>query len=502
MLVRLEGKGALNQRLFRGLRRAILDGRLPAGSRLPSTRALSRDLGLSRNVVLLAFAQLIDEGYADARGGSGTFVAATLPDPLLAPHPGPAKTRPSGASVRLSAHARRVVALAPLPAPGRPPRAGLLYDFRYGVPAVAEFPQPTWNRLLMRRARAMSINTLRYGRALGFRPLREAIADYVRRARGVSATFEQVVIVNGSQQALDLVTRLLIDRGDRVAIEEPSYVSARQVFLAAGARLLPVRVDENGLDTSLLPRKEPVRLAYVTPSHQFPLGGVLPVERRLELLRWADAAGAFVLEDDYDSEFWYDGRPIESIQGLDQTGRVLYSGTFSKVLFPSLRLGYLIVSESLVPTLAALKFLVDRHAATFEQEVLTDFLAEGHFERHVRRARARNAARRAAMLGAFRDTFGDSVDIAGENAGIHMVVWLRDVPASDVDELVERAATRGLGIYPVAPHYVNPPATAGLLLGYACLTEAEIRDGVHLLSRVIEERRRTVASPPRKAGFP
>jgi GntR family transcriptional regulator/MocR family aminotransferase len=482
MIVRLEGDGPLNQRLYRGLRRAILDGILAPASRLPSTRALAGDLTVSRNVVLMAFAQLIDEGYAEARGGSGTFVSATLPDPRLAPRDTRAKHHAADARPPLSSHARRVMALAPLPAVGRPPRPGLLFDFRYGVPAAAEFPQDTWTRLVVRRSRSMSIGTLGYGRALGVLPLRRAIAEYVTRTRGVAASFEQVVIVNGSQQALDLIARLLVDRGDRVAIEEPSYLSARHVFLAAGARLLPVPVDEHGIDVSRLPRRESVRLAYVTPSHQFPLGGVLPLARRLELLGWANETGALIVEDDYDSEFWYDGRPVEAIQGVDATGRVLYVGTFSKVLFPSLRLGYLIVPESLVPALAALKFLMDRHAPVFEQEVLCDFLAHGHFERHVRRARTRNAARRAAMLDAFRETLGDRAEIVGENAGIHMVVWLRDVVPSRLDDLIARAAGGGVGIYSVAPYYIAPPAKAGLLLGYAGLTEQEIRDGVRVLA--------------------
>ncbi len=489
MVVRLEGQGRLNQRLFRGLRRAILDGRFEPGSRLPSTRALADDLNLSRNVVLLAFSQLVAEGYAEGRGGSGTFVSSTLPDPQPKPRVVRATSAPSASPPRLSSHARRVVALAPLPAVGRPVRPGLLYDFRYGVPAVAEFPQQAWARLVQRRTRAMSVSTLRYGRALGWLPLRQAIADYVTRTRGVAATFEQVVIVNGSQQALDLVARLLIDPGDRVVIEEPSYVSARQVFLAAGADLLSVPVDADGLDASKLPRRAPVRAAYVTPSHQFPLGGVLPLERRLALLDWANQTGAIVVEDDYDSEFWYGSHPVAAIQGLDSTGRVIYVGTFSKVLFPSLRLGYLIVPPSLVAPLAALKFLVDRHAPVFEQEVLCDFITGGHFDRHVRRARARNAARRAAMLDAFAETFGDRAEIDGANAGIHMVVWLRDVAAACLEDLIARAADRDVGLYSVAPYYAEPPETAGLLLGYAGLTEQEIRDGIRLLGTVIGRRR-------------
>ena len=278
MLLRLEGSGRLNEQLYRALRRAILDGRFAPGSRLPSTRVLARELGLSRNVALMAFAQLMDEGYVEARAGSGTIVAHTLPDPRLSPAPALVKSRTPETPLPLSRFASRVTALAPLPAVGTSPRGKLLYDFRYGVPAVAEFPQQAWGRIVVRRSRAMSMKTLRYGRALGFLPLRQAIADYVTRERGVAASFEQVVIVNGSQQALDLVARLAIDPHDRVVIEEPSYVSARQVFAASGARLIPVPVDANGIDVSKLPKDGGVRLAYVTPSHQFPLGGVLPVD--------------------------------------------------------------------------------------------------------------------------------------------------------------------------------------------------------------------------------
>jgi GntR family transcriptional regulator/MocR family aminotransferase len=236
---------------------------------------------------------------------------------------------------------------------------------------------------------------------------------------------------------------------------------------------------------SRLPRNERVRLAYVTPSHQFPLGGALPLARRQELLRWANDADALIVEDDYDSEFWYDGHPVEAIQGLDRSGRVVYIGTFSKVLFPSLRVGYMIVPASLVPALAALKFLMDRHTPTYEQEILTDFIEDGHFERHVRRARTRNAARRAAMVDAFRETFGDRVQIVGENAGVHMVVWLRGISAARERDLIERAADRRVGIYSVLPHYLEPPDAMGLLLGYAALTEEEIGEGVRILRDVV-----------------
>ncbi len=299
------------------------------------------------------------------------------------------------------------------------------------------------------------------------------------------ANEDQIVIVNGSQQALDLTVRSLVDPGDAVIIEEPGYQGARQVLVAAGARVIPTRVDDAGLDVSRLPRGRDVRLAYVTPSHQFPLGGVLPLARRLTLLKWAEETRVYIVEDDYDSEFRYEGHPIEAVQGLDRAGRVVYIGTFSKVLFPSLRLAYLVVPASLVPAIAALKFLTDYHTPTFEQAVLADFIAEGHFERHLRRTRRRNAGRRQALLEAVRDHLGDRAEVVGANAGVHVVVWLRDFDVSRLDELKRRAAERSVGIYPVTPYYVRAPRRAGLLFGYASLAERDIREGIALLGDVL-----------------
>ena len=258
------------------------------------------------------------------------------------------------------------------------------------------------------------------------------------------------------------------------------------MFAAAGADLIPVRVRSDGLDVSQLPRGTPVKVAYLTPSHQFPLGGVLPLAKRLQLLEWAKETHAYVVEDDYDSEFRYEGRPIEAMQGLDRAGRVLYVGTLSKVLFPSLRLAYLVLPESLVAAMAALKLLADHHTPTFEQEVLADFIAQGHFERHLRRMRTRNAARRKVLLEALSEQLGTRVEVVGANSGVHVVVWLRGIDASRVNELLSRATAKGLGIYPVTPYYMRPPRRAGLLVGYAGLTEREIRDGIAVLREILE----------------
>jgi GntR family transcriptional regulator/MocR family aminotransferase len=484
MIVSLEGSGPLFQQVYEALRGEILTGRLGPGARLPSSRSLASDLGVSRTTVMLAYDQLLAEGYVAGRVGSGTYVATELPDEAI---DAPAPARPEGASpatVRLSTYGARVRALDVI-APTRP--GAVRYDFRYGLPPVEEFPHETWRRILARRARSASLAALRYGPPEGYGPLREAIAGYLRRSRAVACRPEQVIVVGGSQQALDLTARVLVDPGDTVVLEEPHYQGARKVFQAAGARLVPVAVDGDGLDASALPAEAAgARLAYVTPSHQFPTGATMTLARRLELLRWAEAAGAYVLEDDYDSEFRYEGRPVESVQGLDRAGRCIYAGTFSKVMYPALRVGYMVLPEPLVEVFVKAKWLADRHTPTLEQQALADFIAEGHFERHLRRSRTRNAARRRVLLESLAEHLGDAVEVRGANAGIHMLAWLRGMEPADADALADRAWAAGVGVYPVAPsYYLTRPGRAGLVMGYASLNERDIRAGVRALAAVV-----------------
>ena len=482
MFVSIDGDGPLFQRVYEGLRRAILSGDLAAGRRLPSTRALAVDLGVSRTTVLGAYDQLLAEGYVTGRIGSGTFVSSELPDQEVAVTRGVRTTTPPPVLPKLSEYADRIASeVVPLPV-----KRAVRYDFRYGTPAVEDFPHEIWRRMIARRGRAASLKSLRYGPPEGYAALREAIAGYLTRSRGVRCTAAQVVIVNGSQQALDLTTRVLIDPGDAVLIEEPHYQGARKIFQAAGARLVTVPVDEDGMTTDALARPESAaRMAYVTPSHQFPAGGTLTLARRLRLLAWAEANGAYIIEDDYDSEFRYEGRPVESMQGLDGSGRVIYAGTFSKVLFPSLRIGYVVLPEALVQPFVAAKWLADRHTPTFEQEALADFINEGHFERHLRKSRTRNASRRAALLDALRERFGGSVAVHGANAGIHLVAWFNAMAPGAVDEIVANGREAGVGVYSVAPYFLGEPPAAGLLMGYAHLTHRDISSGVELLHRVV-----------------
>ena len=484
MLVSLDGSGPLARQLYRALRGAILGGVLPPGARLPSTRSLATEVGVSRNTVLLAYAQLLDEGYVAGRQGSGTYVPVELPDAMTAVAPVPRLAAEPARQPRLSQAARRVGSREVTWAP----RAGRVpYDFRYGRPAFGDFPHATWGRLLARRARRVSDRDLDYGPAAGVPALREAIAGYLQRARAVTATADQVVVVSGSQQGLDLCARVLLDPGARILLEEPHYPGARGVFVAAGAEIVTAPVGPDGIDVGTLgTAARGVRLAYLTPSHQFPTGALMPLARRLVLLRWAARTGAYVVEDDYDSEYRYVGRPVESLQGLDRDGRVIYVGTFSKLLFPALRLGYLVAPEPLRQPFINAKALADAGSATLEQLALADFIREGHFERHVRRSRARNAGRRTALLEAIGEHFGARATVSAADAGIHVLLWLRDVAARHLRAHLARAEQLGVRAYPVAPCYLTPPRTAGLVLGYGGLAEKQIRDGIALLARAFE----------------
>ncbi|WP_333473736.1 MocR-like pyridoxine biosynthesis transcription factor PdxR [Xanthobacter dioxanivorans] len=462
--------------------RGILSGELPAGTRIPSSRRLSKDLAVSRNAVLLAYDQLLAEGYLDSAVGSGTFVAANLPDDGLPK----SRQRPSS-DPAASPHAVSRAAVAAQAAfaqavgfRGQAPT----YDFQYGVPNVLDFPHELWRRLLISAARRRSAKILAYAHPSGVPELREAVARYVRQARAVACSAENILIVNGSQQALDLVARTLCDPGDRVVIENPHYSGARNAFSVAGASLVPVPVDRGGLSVETGEQiVSDAKLIYVTPSHQFPTGAIMPLARRIALLNWAEALGAYVVEDDYDSEFRYLGRPIEAVQALDTKGRVIYVGTLSKTMFPSFRMGYMVLPTALVEAFCAMKYVNDRHSAILQQQALAMFLSEGHFERHVRRSRVRNAARREALIASLRRHFGDRVQIADENSGLHLLVWFPDLTAQETPALAQAAEKLGVGVYSVAPYFIGDPGGCGLVLGYAALEPPGIDAGIALLRR-------------------
>ncbi len=489
MLLRLDGEGALHQQTYRALRDAILAGRLRAGERLASSRDLASELGVSRNTVLQAYDRLVAEGYATARPASGTYVADTLPAQRAA-RAREARTGAAardGATPRLSAYGRRLASEVP---PNRAtwslPRESLPYDFRYGEPAYADLPLETWARLLGRRARRLSVKRLAYQPPGGAEELRTALAGCLSRARGVACTPEQVLIVHGSQQAIDLTTRLLVDPGDTVVLEDPHYTGFSFCLAALGARIEHVPVDENGLVVERLDAIREARLACVTPSHQFPAGGVLSLPRRLALLEWARSRDALLFEDDYDGEFRFAGHPLECLQALDRDGRVLYSGTASKVLFPALRIGWLVVPVPLVDVLRSALAIGDTGTATLEQLAFADLINEGHLERHVRRMRTRHGARRAALLHAVESELGDRAEVLGANAGLHVLLRIPELSQRDVSRLRAACRERGVGVYPAAPFHAKPPSHAELLLGYGGLTERAIREGVRRLRQALD----------------
>lgn len=469
----------LYQQLYTHLRTAILSGELKHGLKLPSTRALADELHVSRNTVLNAYQQLLAEGYLEGHPGSGTFVAQVLPEHLLTPSDqnSVADTPLAGSSVSQSARTRSQRASS---APAVSARS-LPRPFRAEVPALDEFPYELWTRLVVRQARRLPRTTFSYQDPAGYRPLREAIAAHVTVSRQVHCTPDQIIMVSGAQGALDLAARMLINAGDPVWMEDPGYPGARGAFNAAGAQIVPVPIDQEGLmiETGMALASQ-ARLVYLTPSHQFPLGVTMSLPRRLALLDWAKRTGAYLIEDDYDSEYRFAGRPLAALQGLDDAERVIYIGTFSKVLFPALRIGYLILPPHLVDDFLKFRRFVDNHLPILEQAVLTDFIVEGHFTRHLRRMRTLYAERRSALLKAMRDL---PLDIYAPEAGIHCVGWL---PASIDDQtLVRQGIAHNLDLTPLSVFCLEPLPRQGLLLGYGGYSVADIKAGVRRLAAAL-----------------
>jgi GntR family transcriptional regulator/MocR family aminotransferase len=473
----------LYQALYTHMRAAILSGELKDGMKLPSTRALADELNVSRNTVLNAYRQLLAEGYLEGREGSGTFVAHVLPELLLtAPHPAshtPKAARlPRAGSPRplFSERAKSQIGVSQPPTGGKSPR-----PFIAESPALDVFPYQLWSRLVVRQARRMPVSNFVYQDSAGYRPLREAIVAHVTVSRQVHCAPEQVMIVSGSQGALDLAARMLINVGDPVWMEDPGYPGARGAFLGAGAHIIPAPIDQEGLMVDIgIERAPQARLVYLTPSHQFPLGVTMSLSRRLALLDWAKRANAYILEDDYDSEFRFATRPLATLQGLDSADRVIYIGTFSKVLFPSIRIGYMILPPLLVDPFLKVRRLIDIHSPMLEQAVLADFMIEGHFIRHLRRMRTLYAERRSALLEAARDL---PLEIDSPQAGIHCVGWLPD--GMDDLELVNKAADYDLNLTPLSSFSIEPLSHKGLLLGYGGFSLQEIKAGVRRLGALL-----------------
>jgi GntR family transcriptional regulator / MocR family aminotransferase len=470
----------LHRQLYDEIRAAVLAGRLSPGARLPSTRTLAADLAISRNTVAGAFDQLLAEGYIEGRQGAGTFVAKELPEKLLRVTPANRSSdRPRVPSAELSRRGRLLAATPVAPAVRDGAVAGA---FRPGIPALDEFPRDLWARIAARQYRQSKFDLFSYGDPAGHPPLRRAIAEYLRAARGVNCSWEQVIVTSGSQQALDLAARVLLDPGETAWVEDPGYAGARGAWTAAGLRCVPVPVDDEGLSIAQGESTAPqARMAYVSPSHQYPLGVTMSLARRMALLDWARRRGAWIAEDDYDSEFRYAGRPLAALQGLDTAGRVIYIGTFSKVLFPALRLGYMVVPSGAVDAFAAARALADRHAPGPSQALVAEFLAEGHFARHIRRMRTLYAERQAALVAAARREWSGWLDVSPTDAGMHLVGWL-PIHVSD-REASRRAAEAGIAAPPLSAYCHSAALRPALLLGYSSISGRKIQDGVRRLAR-------------------
>jgi GntR family transcriptional regulator / MocR family aminotransferase len=467
----------LSRWLCVALRAEILEGRLRPGARLPATRDLATQYGLSRGTIVGAFDQLRSEGYVQGTLGSGTYVSQILPDELLqVTRARPTRPRPRRTRRRISDFGQRVDLFPNFAF--RPTRA-----FRTDQPALDLFPTTLWAQLAGRRLRRATSSLLLGCDPTGYRPLQEVVADYLTTSRGVTCAPAQVAIVSGVQEALDLVARVFVNPGDRVCMENPGYPGAARVFEAIGARISAVRLDDEGM---MVPgsHQRGVRLAYVTPGHQFPLGICMSLRRRLALLEWARSSGALIFEDDYDSDYRYSGRPVPALQGLDRHGLVLFAGTFSKVLFPSLRLGYLVVPPDLVDYVAATQSISSRHAPVLEQAVLCDFITEGHLGRHVRRMREVYAERASVLLECARAQLTGLLEIIGVEAGLQTAACL--CGAVDGTSAARAAAARDVEVTPLSRYSRGPMSREGLQLGFAAVDTAEIRRGVRDLAVALE----------------
>jgi len=464
--------------LYEELRSAILSGQLRPGARLPATRDIAAQYNVSRPTVVIAFEQLQSEGYVDGRIGSGTYVSQTLPDQLLH-SPKPASPRAKRRrKLHLSEFARR---LRPL----RRADASRIRAFRGNLPALDEFPTSLWAQLSSRRLRRVSTKLLAGGEALGYRPLREAVAEYLNTSRGVVCSADQVLIISGVQEALNRAAHVLLDSEDPVWMEEPGYPGAIAAFRSVGGKICSVPIDDEGLDLESAVKRWPQpRMIYVTPGHQFPLGITMSLSRRLSLLEYARRVRATIFEDDYDSEYRYSGRPIPAMQGLDKSSVVIFAGSFSLVMFPSLRLGYVVVPPDMIDIFAAAASVSTHHPPLIDQAILCDFIREGHFARHVRKMRQLYAERLAVLLEAAREKLGDSLKIGDIEAGLRTVGWLRH--GISADQIARAAAKQDVEVVPLSRYGSGRSPKNGLVLGFAAVDAREIRRGVEVLRQVLE----------------
>ncbi len=476
----------LYRQIYESVRLAILSGKLTSGTRLPASRVLAKQLSVSRLTVVNAFEQLLAEGYLEGKPGAGTFVASKIPEDLLQISEAErknntAETEPE--KVKISKFAERLTETNTRVSRFQSSAESL--PFKNGLTAVSEFPFDVWEKLAVRVYRRSRYKISGYGEAAGYRPLREAVAAHFAATRGVHCDIEQIFITNGAQQALDLISRVLLEAGEKVWIEDPCYQEALGVFRAVGAEIVPVAVDAEGFDPAEAEKlSDAAKLVYITPSHQYPTGVTMSLARRLSLLEWARKTDAWIVEDDYNSEFRYAGRPLASLQNLDQTERVIYVGTFSKTVFPALRLGCLIVPKNLIEVFRAARWSSDCHSPIFEQAILADFIAEGHFARHLRRMRTLYEKRQNILVEEAEKHLNGLLKVSRANSGMHLIGWLAE--GLKAEEICEKAFENGLNLTPLSSYCVETKLPAGVILGYTGFDERQIKEGIMKLKEVLE----------------
>ncbi|MBI2256561.1 MAG: PLP-dependent aminotransferase family protein [Proteobacteria bacterium] len=477
----------LFRQLYNELRQAILTGRLHPGDRLPASRSLAGELAISRNTVLGAFEQLLSEGYLVMRGGSGTYVAGDLPDLT------PERMAPRGSTAAAPELAKRSTILLAPRTRGPTPTGALAPCFMPGFIDSTSFPFTLWSRSLAKSWRHPSRQIVEGGDPGGYPPLRTAIADYLRQARGIDCSADDVLIVSGIRQAVDLTCRLLLDPGDKVWVERPGFPGIGAAIAASGGKLAHVTVDEEGLDVAEGLRHAPkARLACVAPSHQYPLGVVMSLQRRLALLAWAREAKAWVLEDDYDSEFRYAGRPLAALRSLDEDGRVIYVGTLSKLLFPSLRVGYLVAPRSLAAAFRSARAVVDDQPAMATQPALAEFFTSGHLAAHVRRMRQHYARRQQLLVEAAVRYFGGKISLRPDDAGLHLVGQLTDPALARLGDakVAEKIAAAGVTVSPLSAYDAGEtgtrPIRQGLMFGYAAVPDTKFQPGARAIAAALK----------------
>lgn len=486
--IMLDGKHStlpFYRQIYEAVRTAILSGKLISGTRLPASRVLAKQLSVSRITVVNAFEQLLAEGYLEGKIGAGTFVASQIPEELLQISHTEKKnelSKDSMKNLRFSAFAERLNktknqtsrfqnSLNPIP-------------FRNGLTAVDEFPFDIWEKIAVRVYRQSRYKISGYGEAEGYPHLRQAVAVHFASSRGIHCDIEQIFITNGAQQALDLIVRVLLEKDDKIWIEDPCYREAYSIFYSNGANIIPVPINSEGFNLSEAEsQNEPAKLVYITPSHQYPTGVTMSLARRLSLLEWARKNNSWIIEDDYNSEFRYAGRPLASLQNLDNFGRVIYVGTFSKTIFPALRLGCLIVPKNLVEIFKMARAICDWHSPIFEQAILADFIAEGHFARHLRRMRTIYEKRQYFLITEIEKELNGILKVSKSPSGMHLIGWLEK--GLDDREVAKKAAENGLSLSPLSSYCLKSKLNSGVILGYTGFNEKQIKNGVKKIKEIL-----------------